>query len=41
MCEGVVMREARMINIDGSMGEGGGQVVRSSLALSALTGTPV
>ncbi|MEL6339276.1 MAG: RNA 3'-terminal phosphate cyclase [Myxococcota bacterium] len=27
-----------MIEIDGSMGEGGGQILRSSLALSALTG---
>jgi len=27
--------------IDGSQGEGGGQIVRSSLALSLLTGTPV
>jgi RNA 3'-terminal phosphate cyclase (ATP) len=30
-----------MITIDGSMGEGGGQVLRSSLALSLLTGTPL
>jgi RNA 3'-terminal phosphate cyclase (ATP) len=30
-----------MLSIDGSHGEGGGQIVRSSLALSALTGTPV
>ena len=29
-----------MLTIDGSMGEGGGQVLRSSLGLSALTGTP-
>ncbi len=29
-----------MITIDGSLGEGGGQVLRSSLALSALTGQP-
>lgn len=29
-----------MIRIDGTMGEGGGQVLRTSLALSALTGTP-
>lgn len=29
-----------MITIDGSMGEGGGQVLRSSLALSGLTGQP-
>lgn len=30
-----------MITIDGSMGEGGGQIVRSSLALSVVTGQPV
>ena len=30
-----------MIKIDGSFGEGGGQIVRSSLCLSALTGVPV
>ncbi|MCA9569954.1 MAG: RNA 3'-terminal phosphate cyclase [Myxococcales bacterium] len=30
-----------MITIDGSMGEGGGQVLRSSLALSMITGQPV
>jgi RNA 3'-terminal phosphate cyclase (ATP) len=30
-----------MITIDGSFGEGGGQVLRSSLALSIVTGTPV
>jgi RNA 3'-terminal phosphate cyclase (ATP) len=29
-----------MLTIDGSMGEGGGQVLRSSLALSLLTATP-
>ena len=29
-----------MITIDGSLGEGGGQVLRSSLALSLLTGRP-
>ncbi|HRU07429.1 MAG TPA: RNA 3'-terminal phosphate cyclase, partial [Candidatus Brocadiia bacterium] len=28
------------IEIDGSMGEGGGQVLRSSLALSLVTGRP-
>ena len=27
-----------MIEIDGSCGEGGGQILRSSLSLSALTG---
>jgi RNA 3'-terminal phosphate cyclase (ATP) len=30
-----------MIDIDASYGEGGGQVVRTSLALSAITGQPV
>ena len=30
-----------MIEIDGSYGEGGGQILRTSLALSALTGQPV
>lgn len=29
-----------MLIIDGSIGEGGGQILRSSLALSVLTGTP-
>jgi RNA 3'-terminal phosphate cyclase (ATP) len=29
-----------MITIDGTMGEGGGQVLRTSLALSLVTGTP-
>ncbi|HKI04500.1 MAG TPA: RNA 3'-terminal phosphate cyclase [Thermoanaerobaculia bacterium] len=30
-----------MLELDGSMGEGGGQILRSSLALSMMTGTPV
>jgi RNA 3'-terminal phosphate cyclase (ATP) len=30
-----------MIEIDGSYGEGGGQIVRTSVALSAVTGMPV
>ncbi len=30
-----------MIVIDGSIGEGGGQIIRTSLALSCFTGTPV
>ncbi|MHA1631911.1 MAG: RNA 3'-terminal phosphate cyclase, partial [Candidatus Freyarchaeota archaeon] len=30
-----------MIEIDGSIGEGGGQVLRTSIALSALIGKPV
>ena len=29
-----------MITIDGAQGEGGGQIVRTSLALSMVTGTP-
>jgi RNA 3'-terminal phosphate cyclase (ATP) len=29
-----------MLTIDGSLGEGGGQILRSSLALSLVTGTP-
>ena len=29
------------VNIDGSFGEGGGQVLRTSLALSAITGQPL
>src|SRR6266480_3809328 len=28
------------INIDGSYGEGGGQIIRTSLSLSAITGKP-
>ncbi|AEH24279.1 RNA 3'-terminal phosphate cyclase [Pyrococcus yayanosii] len=30
-----------MITIDGSYGEGGGQILRTAVALSAITGTPV
>ncbi|MDF5723187.1 MAG: RNA 3'-terminal phosphate cyclase [Rhizonema sp. PD37] len=30
-----------MIQIDGSYGEGGGQILRSSLSLSAITGKPI
>ena len=29
-----------MLSIDGSYGEGGGQIIRTSLALSLITGTP-
>jgi RNA 3'-terminal phosphate cyclase (ATP) len=32
--------EQTMIRIDGSMGEGGGQILRSSLSLSLVTGKP-
>lgn len=31
----------RVLHIDGSQGEGGGQVLRTSLALSMITGTPI
>jgi RNA 3'-terminal phosphate cyclase (ATP) len=34
-------RSKKMIEIDGSLGEGGGQVLRTSLALSMCTGQPV
>src|SRR5439155_26661902 len=30
----------RTVELDGSLGEGGGQILRSSLALSLLTGRP-
>ena len=30
-----------MIEIDGSLGEGGGQMIRSSLTLAVMTGQPV
>ncbi len=30
-----------VIHLDGAMGEGGGQILRSALALSLITGTPV
>ncbi|MCA9211685.1 MAG: RNA 3'-phosphate cyclase, partial [Planctomycetales bacterium] len=30
-----------MIEIDGSVGEGGGQILRSSVALATITGTPI
>ena len=32
---------SRLVNIDGSLGEGGGQVLRTSLALAAVTATPL
>jgi RNA 3'-terminal phosphate cyclase (ATP) len=39
--EGKVTTVAGIITIDGSQGEGGGQVLRSSLALSLVTGRPL
>ena len=30
-----------MIEVDGSFGEGGGQIIRTAVALSAITGEPV
>jgi len=35
------MKPPSLLDIDGSIGEGGGQVLRTSLTLSALTSTPV
>jgi len=35
------MTNSEIIHIDGSQGEGGGQILRSSLALSMITGRPV
>ena len=35
------MMNARIMEIDGAQGEGGGQVLRSSLALSVCSGTPL
>ncbi len=35
------MQNNQLVKIDGSLGEGGGQVVRTSLTLSALTGRPI
>jgi RNA 3'-terminal phosphate cyclase (ATP) len=34
------MNASAMLSIDGSQGEGGGQILRTALALSLLTGTP-
>src|SRR5436190_24295902 len=32
---------SKLLTIDGSSGEGGGQILRSSLALSLITGRPI
>src|SRR5687768_7521263 len=34
------IKSTQMLIIDGSQGEGGGQIIRSSLALSLVTGKP-
>src|SRR6476620_518674 len=34
------MKKSEVITIDGSVGEGGGQIIRNSLALSLVTGQP-
>ena len=35
-----VVNEQSLIRIDGSFGEGGGQILRTSLSLSLATGRP-
>ena len=35
-----VVKAETMVRIDGSFGEGGGQILRSSLSLSLVTGKP-
>lgn len=37
----LLRKEEKMIEIDGSYGEGGGQILRTGVALSVLTGKPV
>lgn len=36
-----VVKKNQVLKIDGSTGEGGGQIIRTALALSMLTGTPI
>ena len=36
----ILLRVAETLTIDGSLGEGGGQILRSALALSVITGRP-
>src|SRR5262245_1276070 len=37
---GLALMKPQPITIDGAQGEGGGQILRTSLALSLVTGTP-
>jgi len=37
----MVILISNMLHIDGSYGEGGGQILRTSLSLAAITGQPV
>ena len=37
---GCMQQGKQMITIDGTFGEGGGQVLRTALSLAALTGSP-
>lgn len=39
--ESGLAESARLVHVDGSLGEGGGQVLRTSLSLAILTGRPV
>nr|MDQ3364148.1 hypothetical protein [Myxococcota bacterium] len=41
MREGLIQRGGAAVDIDGSRGEGGGQILRTSLALSMITGRPL
>jgi RNA 3'-terminal phosphate cyclase (ATP) len=36
-----IVKQNQVLKIDGSTGEGGGQIIRTALALSMLTGTPI
>ncbi len=41
MMEGIAAQEGVLWRVDGSQGEGGGQILRTALALSAICGHPV
>lgn len=36
-----MLTKPKTLKIDGSTGEGGGQIIRTALSLSMLTGTPI